>query len=495
MQIFRGNCRGIFGGLVGALALIAAGCGGGSSDTLLGDEGKAEIKLPADADEYGAYTHQRSDGKYVDALRVPEEEASWEGRYSMYKAVPLKAQPFVDGGSFNFWVDDTRAIPVRGELFLSIDTEGCAAEDWAIALLHFEGHHGEDDYVQHTMNVSLYQEGTPLWLTKGIKGLSGHGDARGPWKVMFYKKASAAADCALASLRLEIPVFGQDHQKDVASCAEQADDPSYSQFGGHSGDELRISEWEDCLAEANDAALATKDIPREELASVEAYRYAVSSLCEQLLDSSDSFGGSILELYRGDCLKKKERLLAGLIDAYASFEGQETVELPLPELYPLPSPWGNEACYEAYKAAVGDRADEQVKQVALVAHTKCLIEDQFAQCMVSDSSYDQITQCYKEVVLAQRDTILRATLSNYRDHSIEVNEGELESTIDTKLFEAVFNIEDICGTIVAFAGPYDGSSATHGQQIIFDQSYCIQDGLAVLDLEIRTFVGWFNEVE
>ncbi len=490
-----GYLKNLFLGLISAAMVLAVGCGGGTPDGVLaGTGGKAESQLPAGADEYGAYVHDGSDGTYIDALRVPAEEAQWDGRYAMYKAVPRKPVPFTHAGELNFWVEDSEAVSVQGEFFMTLDTDGCSAEDWEVVLLHFEGHRGTPQYMQYTLSVSTFQEGSPLWSTKGISGLEGNADVGGPWKVIFYKKPHARADCEVHSLRLEIPAFGQNHLQDVATCDKKADDPSY-QENGQASMNLRMAQWEDCLNVANNAALAPMDLASEQGATVERYRETVDKLCDTLVRGCDSYGGSISQLYYYSCTYKKERLLSSLLDAYADLPGQNMVEMPDSKLFPAPSEWNHKTCYEAYQAALGGSDDAQVKKIADKAHVQCLINSQFEECLDPSNHYEENTQCFKDVVLGKKSMIVDATMDNGTNWSEPVDRSQLEGEVDAVLVDAISKASDVCETIVAFLGPIDGSQPNHGQLIWFDHAYCLQDALAVLALEIDIMVDWIAEVE
>ena len=100
------------------------------------------------------------------------------------------------------------------------------------------------------------------------------------------------------------------------------------------------------------------------------------------------------------------------MDAWASFPGQEVVELPNPDLFPRPSSWTDEGCYQAYDATVGNSEDAQLQLAAAKTHADCLIKAQFNECLDPRNSPDDNSKCFKEVVFAQKWMIIEGTIQN-----------------------------------------------------------------------------------
>ncbi len=117
------------------------------------------------------------------------------------------------------------------------------------------------------------------------------------------------------------------HAAQVASCDAQrdatlADAVANVEMVG------AMYDWESCLSDANKASVAPIEANLSEVdsylvgsaeATLAAVRDAGGALCSVLGDASDSYGGSINNLYLADCGGQRERDLASVIDAYVAF--------------------------------------------------------------------------------------------------------------------------------------------------------------------------------
>jgi hypothetical protein len=175
--------------------------------------------------------------------------------------------------------------------------------------------------------------------------------------LLFTTVGCASAEATMAS---GDAVTAASHPRSVRAC-----DAKHEHEAGEASSTVAMIEaevhWQDCLASANDAAVAKIEanlraagsgLAGNTKSTVKQARTLGETLCEEEDKAAPDFGGTLARVEAAGCRASREHFLAQLMDAFVDFGG-DPVELPEARAE-------HAACYATYDAAMkqaGSTAD------------------------------------------------------------------------------------------------------------------------------------------
>jgi hypothetical protein len=189
---------------------------------------------------------------------------------------------------------------------------------------------------------------------------------------MFTTVGCASAETLSSSDSTDEAVTATSHPRRVQAC-----DATHDSQSKHADSTVAMiqaeTSWHDCLAAANDAAVAKIEANLRQAGSglagqakstIAVTRKHGEALCEEEDKASDSFGGTLSHVEAAACRSSHEHFLAQLMDAFVDFGGNP-VEIPEARA-------AHAACYKTYDAAMATAVSTADMLQALFGLSDCV---------------------------------------------------------------------------------------------------------------------------